>query len=82
MNRDIRAGDVVMRDVPAADGRRYSGRLHQRSELITGLFAHGRWRGAMSCIWTEPRTYAAVEIATLETLGTMLALSASQFAGT
>lgn len=82
MNRDIRAGDVVTRDVPAADGRRYSGRLHQRSELITGLFAQGRWRGAMSCSWTEPRTYAAVEIATLETLGAMLALGAFQFAGT
>lgn len=82
MNRDIRAGDVVTRHVPAAECRRYSGRLHQRSELITGLFAHGRWRGAMSCSWTEPRTYAAFEIATLETLGAMLALGAFQFAGT
>ena len=82
LNRDIRAGDVLTRDVPAADGGRYSGRLHQRSELIAGLFAKGRWRGAMSCSWTEPRTYAAFEIATLETLVAMLALSAAQFAGT
>lgn len=75
MNRDMRVGDVVTRDVPATERRLY-GRLHQRSELITGLFAQGRWRGAMSCSWTEPRTYGALEIATLETLGAILALVA------
>ncbi len=79
-NRNIRAGDVVTRDVPEADRRRYNGRLQQRSELTTGLFAQGRWRGAMSCSWTEPRTCAALEIATLETLGAMLALGAVRYA--
>jgi transcriptional regulator with XRE-family HTH domain len=70
-----------MHDTSPVAYRSYNRRLLQRSELVTGLFDNGAWLGVMSCSWTEPREHLPIEIATIETLVAMVALTAAPFTG-
>lgn len=73
MNAAVRSDAVVLRvDAPG----RHNRRLLQRSELVIGLFESRTRRGVMSCSWAEARANVPIEVATIETLVTVVSVRA------
>jgi transcriptional regulator with XRE-family HTH domain len=73
MKAAVRSDAVVLRvDAPDLHNRR----LLQRSELVIGLFESRTRRGVMSCSWAEARANVPIEVATIETLVTVISLCA------
>ena len=68
---------VGMHDADATDYIDYNSRLHHRSGQVVGLFERGKFRGNMGCFWTEQRTHSDAEIDVIETVASILELSAT-----
>lgn len=77
--RDVNGNETMRIHSPSAGPYRdYNSQFRQRSGPAVGILSRGKFRGLLTCFWSEPRSHPLLEIDAIEAVCAVLDLSSSK----